>query len=60
MDIVILTAWSIWTMRNGVIFDGASASLGMWKRSLWEEFFLSVLNCKLLKKPLLQAWFAQF
>jgi hypothetical protein len=60
MEIVILTAWSIWTMRNGVIFDGDSASLGMWKRSLWEEFFLSVLTCKLSKKPLLQAWLAQF
>jgi hypothetical protein len=57
MDIVILTAWCIWAMRNSIIFDGAMVvSLGQWKRSLRDELFLFVLKCKPSKKPLLQAW----
>jgi hypothetical protein len=60
MEIVILTAWCIWTMRNRVIFDGAFPSLGLWKRSLREEFFLSLFKCKPLKKSLLHDWLAQF
>jgi len=39
MEIVILTAWCIWTMSNRVVFDGASPSLGQWKRSLRELTF---------------------
>jgi hypothetical protein len=60
MEIVILMAWCIWTMRNNIIFDGASPSLRQWKRSLREEFFLSLLKCKSLKKHLLQDWLDQF
>jgi hypothetical protein len=44
MEIVILVAWCIWTLRNRVIFDGVIPSFGQWKRSLREELFLSLLK----------------
>ena len=46
MEIVILTALCIWTMRNRVIFDGASP-LGQWKHNFREENFLSLLSVSL-------------
>ena len=60
MKIVILTACCIWSVRNKVIFDSASPSLGQWKHNLLEELFLSLFKCKSSKKCLLQAWLALF
>jgi hypothetical protein len=60
MEIVILNTWWSWSMWNCIIFDGAVASLGWWKRRLREEVFLSILKCKPSKKPLLQVWLDQF
>ena len=60
MEIVIVAAWCIWSMHNGIIFYGKSLSLWRWKSLLHEELSLIVLRCKSSKKPLLQDWLLAF
>ena len=31
LELVIVAAWCIWTMRDSIIFYGKSPSLGRWK-----------------------------
>jgi hypothetical protein len=40
MGIIVAAAWCIWSMRNGIIFDGKTLSLWRWKQLLREELFL--------------------
>jgi hypothetical protein len=52
MEITLVAAWCIWSVRNGIFFDGATLSLWRWKRLLREELSLTVLRCQSSKKSL--------
>jgi hypothetical protein len=41
MEIIIVMAWCIWSVCNGIIFYDASLSLWRWKHLLREELSFS-------------------
>lgn len=55
LELDIVAAWCIWTMRNSIIFYGKSP-LGRWKISLREELSLCILRCRSTKESLLRDW----
>jgi len=37
METFTITAWQIWKLRNGLIFEGRPANFNLWKRNFQEE-----------------------
>jgi len=56
MDAIILLSWSIWNLRNELIFSGTQISLASCRRSLLKE--LSLLQHRM--KPALRPQFSQW
>lgn len=60
MEISVVAAWCIWTMRNSIIFDGKMPSLRCWKEQFRAELSLTILRSKSTKKSLLSDWLSSF
>jgi hypothetical protein len=56
MDIIILIYWSIWTARNGFIFEGRQADLHSVSEKFKSEFALVILGAKLTNVAPLKLW----
>jgi hypothetical protein len=46
MDIIVLICWSIWSVRNNLIFRGEVDSLEIYKHYYKEVFGLVILRAK--------------
>jgi hypothetical protein len=56
MDIVILIFWSIWTARNGFIFEGRQPDLHSVSEKYKSEFALVILGSKLTNVAPMKLW----
>ena len=56
LDIFILVCWSIWMVRNGVIFKNKVASVDDCKRNLTAEALMLQHRTKARITPLLESW----
>jgi len=55
-EIFIIEAWTIWKVRNGVMFDNKAASLTEWKILMKEELGLVCLKAKQRTADPLKLW----
>jgi hypothetical protein len=46
MDIVIITLWEIWNMRNSKSFDGYVPLLRLWTRKFRDQGFLKLVRVR--------------
>jgi hypothetical protein len=53
MEIIVLMCWSIWSVRNNLIFRGEATSLDGCKRCFKEVFGLVILRTKKKHFPLI-------
>lgn len=60
MEIIILWAWSIWTERNGLIFQQQQPSSAHVKEKFKNEFTLVIHRAKLLYKAQMEQWLHTF
>lgn len=58
-EILIAACWSIWKMRNSIIFDNETCSFQRWKIIFKIEFGLVCIKAKGGKKTLLKTWLQQ-
>jgi hypothetical protein len=56
MDIIILMAWSIWTIRNDWIFNGIDPSVERCKAKFVSEFSLILLRVRPDSLPRMEHW----
>jgi len=55
-EVVIAACWSIWTSRNGLIFDNEPCSIATWKIRFKEEFGLICIKAKPSRAGPLKQW----
>jgi hypothetical protein len=60
MEIIITMCWSIWTMRNDVIFRGIPHSVQRCKLVFRKEFARIILRAKATFHPLIDSWLGAF
>jgi hypothetical protein len=60
MDIIVLTTWSIWIVRNNRIFNNKRPSLASWRAILHEELRLLGHRIKNKFKEQFFSWFEDF
>lgn len=60
LDIIITVCWSIWTIRNDVIFRGIPASVQICKQIFHLEFALVILRAKETSRSDLVSWLEAF
>jgi len=60
MEIIVTMCWSIWTVRNDVIFKGIPASVQRCKTTFRTEFALVILRAKLAYHPAIDLWLEAF
>ena len=56
MEVVILMSWTIWHMRNGLIFSNKPPSLQEASRAFKSEFVILPLRAKRSYFPIIQLW----
>ncbi|KAJ1289213.1 hypothetical protein BS78_02G147000 [Paspalum vaginatum] len=57
IEVVILSCWSIWTVRNNHFFNGLTPSLASCKENFKTEFALLIYRTKASYSPLINNWF---
>jgi hypothetical protein len=60
MEILVTMRWSIWSVRNDVIFKGILASIQRCKLILRTEFALVILRAKSAYHPSIDSWLKAF
>jgi hypothetical protein len=60
MEIIITMCWSIWTMRNDVIFNNIPHSVQRCKMVFRKEFALVMLRAKAKYHPHIDLWLEAF
>jgi hypothetical protein len=60
MEILVTMCWSIWTIRNDVIFRGILASIQRCKSIFKTEFALVILRTKTSYRPTIDTWLEAF
>jgi hypothetical protein len=60
LDIFILACWSIWKMRNGIIFRNRNASVEDCKRNLTAEALMLRHRAKRRITPTLETWIQSY
>ena len=58
--IIIIMCWSIWTVRNGLIFRGEEATVQKCRTVFRNVFGLVILCAKKRYLPHIEAWLDQF
>lgn len=56
MDVIILMCWTIWVVRNDLIFRGIQPSLHGCKDHFKREFVLAMLRAKINLPDLMNIW----
>ena len=60
MEIIITMCWSIWTMRNDIIFRGIPHSVQRCKMVFKKEFALVIVRAKAAFHPNIDSWLEAF
>lgn len=60
MEIIITMSWSIWMVRNDLIFRGIQPSLSRCKHIFRKEFAQVILRAKASYKPFISQWLGNF
>lgn len=55
-EILITACWTIWLVRNGIIFDNQQPSISNWKRRFKEELGLVCTKAKPARQQALNLW----
>jgi len=60
MEILVTMCWSIWTVKNDVIFKGIPTSIQRCKLIFRTEFALVILRAKAAYHPSIDSWLEAF
>jgi hypothetical protein len=60
MEIIVTMCWSIWMMRNDLIFNGVPHSLSRCKAEFKKEFALVILRAKASLHPDIDLWLQNY
>jgi hypothetical protein len=60
MEIIILSSWGIWIVRNGRIFENKSPTFNTWKAIFHQELKLLKYRIKKKLEPEFSSWLEEF